>query len=405
MKILVINKYWYDRGGADVYAHWLARELQGRGHEVCVFSVDHPRNELDGWNAEVISGVDTENRTVSKIPKTIGRVFWSFEAQKKLRAFIEREQPDVAHVHNVYTQMSPSIFPVLQSMGVPVVATVHDYGMTSANYSLFDAHGIDRLGSWWSVVKRRGLQDSLIASAIGATAFQLHKWMRVYPKGVDRMLFTSEFVMRLFAARRWSGDPGAVLPLPFELPGDFELRITNNELDPYLLFAGRLHKTKGVHVLIEAARKTGLPVRIVGDGPDMETLREQAGAMTNITFVGRLSREDTLREMAGARAVVVPSIWWEPFGLVALEPQALGVPVIASRTGGLTEVVVHGQTGLQVEAGDVEQLAAAMRRLWNNPDEAKKMGQMGRRRVATQYKPEDHVDAIELVYEQLKKSK
>lgn len=401
MKILVINKYWYDRGGADVYARWLARKLTSRGHEVCVFSVDHPQNDINGWKAEVISGVDTENRTISKIPKTIGRVFWSFEAQRKLRRFIEREQPDVAHVHNVYTQMSPSIFSVLRSADVPVVATVHDYGMTSANYSLFDAQGIDRIGSWWSVVKRRGLQNSLIASVIGAMAFQLHKWMRVYPKGIDRMLFTSAFVKRLFAARRWSGDPGVVLPLPFEL----EDEISSTSREPYFLFAGRLHKTKGVHVLIEAARKTGLPVRIVGDGPDMEELRKQAGAMTNITFIGRLSREDALREMAGARAVVVPSIWWEPFGLVALEPQALGVPVIASHTGGLSEVVVHGQTGLHVEPGDVQQLVAAMQRLWNDPEEAKKMGQMGKRRVATQYKPEDHVDAIESVYDQLKKSK
>jgi len=397
MKILLINKYWYERGGADAYALWLTDALQKRGYTVCVFSVDHPKNRTPSVPHTFISGVDTETLRLQDAPRIIGRMIWSFEAQTQLRAFLAQEKPDIAHVHNLYTQLSPSVLPVLKQAGIPVVATVHDYGMTSANYSLFDEQGIDYVGSWWSVVKRKGLKDSRLASIVGATVFLLHTWMHVYERNITRMLFTSEFVKHLFTARRWNGDKGVVLPLPFDVPD----QSTRKDAGNYFFFAGRLHKTKGVHVLIDAARRTGLPIKIAGDGPGARTLHEQAGAMTNVDFLGHLSHKKTLEYMRGARAVIVPSVWLEPFGLVALEPQALGVPVIASNIGGLQEVVVHGQTGLLVEPDDVEQLAMAMQRLWDNPAEALRLGALGQRRVQTQYAVKDHLDKLEKIYKTL----
>jgi len=397
MKILIINKYWYARGGADAYALWLAEALQQRGHTVCVFSVDHPKNVTPSVSYECISGVDTETMRWQDAPRIIGRMLWSFEAQTKLRAFLAQEKPDIAHVHNLYTQMSPSVLPVLKEAGIPVVATVHDYGMTSANYSLYDEQGIDYLGTWWSVIKRKGLKHSRLASIVGATVFQLHAWMHVYERNITRMVFTSDFVKRLFTARRWQGDKGVVLPLPFDVQDGF-MRKGAGE---YFFFAGRLHKTKGVHVLIDAARRTGLPIKIAGSGPGERVLHEQAGAMTNVDFLGHLSHKKTLEYMRDARAVVVPSVWLEPFGLVALEPQALGVPVIASNIGGLKEVVVHGQTGLLVEPDDVEQLAMAMQRLWDDPEEAQRLGAMGKRRVQTQYAAKEHLEKLEHLYNTL----
>ena len=399
MKILVINKFWYNHGGADLYALWLVDELKRRGHEVCVFSTENSKNaEIEDPHA-LISGVETSRMNPLAAPRTIGRMFWSFEARSKLAKFIEEQKPDIAHVHNVYTQMSPSIFPVLKAYNIPVVCTVHDYGMTSANYSLFDKHGIDRVGSFWSVIRRRGVKNSWIASVIAATVFELHKRLRVYEKGIDRMLFTSDFVRKLFQARRWRGEKGSVIPLAFDLPENMPARHDKG----YFLFVGRLHKTKGVHVLIEAARKTGARVKIIGDGPDRREFERQAGAMTNVEFLGRVEHKKTLEYMSQARACVVPSIWWEPFGLVALEPQSMGVPVIASNIGGLAEVVVHEQTGLQVPPKDIDALAIAIERLAKDPDEAKKLGELAKRRVETQYSTELHMVRLESVYNEITK--
>jgi glycosyltransferase involved in cell wall biosynthesis len=391
MKILIINKYWYPRGGADVYAVWLAWELKRRGHEVIVFSVDHKKNLHPEGEYRFISPVETERLNPLEAPKTIARMVWSREAADQLSAFIKTERPDVAHIHNIYTQMSPSILPVLKKFGVPTVMTVHDYGVTSANYSLFDEKGNDRIASWWTVIKRRGIKRSYIASVIASSVFELHKRLGVYEKNIDRMIFTTNYVRALFRARGWEGDSGVVIPYVVNLGKEGLKRQAD---DAFIFFAGRLHTTKGVHILIEAARRTGLPVKIAGDGPDRDKLMKQAGAMTNIEFLGALTRQDTLDHMRRARMVIVPSVWLEPFGLVALEPQGLGTPVIASKIGGLGEILVHGQTGFYVEPNDVEQLAVAMQTLWDDREMARRMGSLGKRRFKSNYSVDVHVGKL-----------
>ncbi|HJN85487.1 MAG TPA: glycosyltransferase family 4 protein [Patescibacteria group bacterium] len=398
MKILIINKYWYPRGGADVYAIWLAWELKRRGHEVVVFSVKHPKNLHPEGAYRFISSVETERLNPLAAPKTISRMLWSREAADQLAAFIKTERPDVAHLHNIYTQMSPSILPVLKKYGVPTTITIHDYGITSANYSLFDDKGIDRIGSFGTVIRRRGVKRSFIASVIASTVFEFHKRFGVYEKNIDRMIFTTDYVRMLFKVRGWKGDKGTVVPYVVNL-GKEGLKPQAD--DGFIFFAGRLHKTKGVHILIEAARKTGLPIKIAGDGPDRKALQKQAGAMTNIEFLGSIPRKTVLDYMRRARMVVVPSVWLEPFGLVALEPQGLGTPVIASKIGGLSEVLVHGQTGLYVEPEDVQGLAAAMQRLWDDPEEARRMGKLGKRRFKSNYSVDQHMKKIMAVYEEL----
>ncbi len=395
MKVLIINKYWYRRGGADRYAIWLADSLVKEGHTVKVFTVDHPENIAD-HDPVAISGVQTERMRLRDAPRTIGRMFWSFEAQNALLQLLRRESFDVAHIHNIYTQMSPSILSVLKAAGIPMVAHVHDYGMISANYSLFDRYGIDRSGTFWRVVLRRGVKGSFIASFLAAAAFKLHRHMHVYEKNIDRMIFTSHFVQRLFQSKGWVGDKGVIVPYVVDLKGEEN---KSSENHGYFFFVGRLHKTKGVHILLEAARKTGLKVVIAGDGPDRQELQRQAGAMTNIEFLGSTPNDRVLEYMRKATAVVVPSVWWEPFGMVAIEPQGLGTPVIASNTGGLAELVIHGKTGLLVTPGDVNELAHAMQRLADNKKEVAHMGQLAKRRFETQFKIEDHIKNVLHVYE------
>jgi len=398
MKVLIINKYWYPRGGADVYALWLARELTERGYEVCVFSVESDRNRECFYSHEFISEVETERMSVLAAPRTIGRMFWSFEARRKLRAFLVKEKPDVVHLHNIYSQMSPSILGILRDFGVPTVMTVHDYGVISANYSLFDDSGIDIKGSFLSVVRRRGVKRSYIASFIVACVSLFHRTIHVYEKGIDKMIFTTEFVRGLFAAHGWIGDTGTVLPYVVSLEGE---DLNGYADDGYLFFAGRLHKTKGVHILIEAALKSGVPLKIAGDGPDMAELRMQAGAATNIEFLGSIPRRDVLSLMRRARAVVVPSVWLEPFGLVALEPQGLRTAVIASKIGGLGEVLVDGQTGFYVEPEDIDGLARVMRRIYEDPGLARKMGEMGRLRYEAVYDVDVHMEKLKNIYDEV----
>lgn len=397
MKILLVNKFWYHHGGADRYVLWLADRLREQGHEIVGLSVDHEQNIDPPYPLTTIPHVQTERLQLNGALRTVGRMFWSVRARKEVRALIEREKPDIAHIHNVYTQMSPSLLPVIHELGIPSVMTVHDYHLVSPNYSLFDAHGIDTVGSFASVIRRRGIKRSFVASLLAATAFSFHKHFGLYHHHIDRLIFSSHFVQQLFRHHGWEGDKGTVIPMFAEL----EQHELEQEDEGYVLFVGRLHATKGSHVLIEAARQTGVPVNIVGDGPDLQKLREQAGAMTNITFLGARSHKETLELMRRARVVVVPSIWWEPFGMVSIEAQALGTPVIVSDIGGLAETVSHGQTGFKVPPGEVQDLAHALQFFSDDPEKAAHMGRLARRRYEALYTPEIHMKKLVGLYEEV----
>ncbi len=376
---------------------WLGKSLATRGHSVHVFTVDHERNDTTLPHT-TISPVQTATPRIGDAPRTLGRMLWSFEAQQQLGELLSRERFDVAHVHNIYNQISPSVLPVLARAGIPVVAHVHDYGMLSANHALYDAEGIDRDGSFWSVVRRRGIKHSWAASVAGASIFALHDACHIYRKHISGLIFTTEFVQHFFVSKGWRPPQSFVIPYVVDVSDEAQVP---HEDHGYFLFVGQLSEEKGAHVLIEAARKTGLRVRIAGDGPARQALQGQAGAMTNVEFLGALSHERVLSYMRKATAVVVPSVWFEPFGMVAIEPQGLGTPVIVSRTGGLSELVVHGQTGLLVPPNDVDALAMAMQRLADDPREAKRLGQLGQRRFQTLYNVDEHLTRIEGVYQSL----
>lgn len=220
MRILQINKFWYPHGGADVYALWLAQTLHDVGHEVRAFTVANEKNGTTPYLRTEISPVQTAKVQVAGAAKTIGRMVWSFEAEHAMERLLREWKPDVAHVHNIYTQMSPSILPVLKRHGVRVVQTVHDWHLLSANYPLFDRQGLDTNGGWWSVVHRRSVKDSFAASVIAASVHALHHGVvRVYERHIDQLIFTSQFARELFRAHGWSGANGTVIPYVIDLAG------------------------------------------------------------------------------------------------------------------------------------------------------------------------------------------
>jgi glycosyltransferase involved in cell wall biosynthesis len=155
----------------------------------------------------------------------------------------------------------------------------------------------------------------------------------------------------------------------------------------YAAYVGRISREKGLDVLLEAARQTGLPVRIAGDPAGHPSSVERAPG--NVRFVGRLDRAGIAGLLAGARFLVTPSIWWEVFGLVAAEAMSREVPVIATSMGGLPEVVEHLRTGLLVPPNDAGALAGAMRRLWSlAPADRAAMGRAGREIVQRRFSPD-----------------
>jgi glycosyltransferase involved in cell wall biosynthesis len=171
----------------------------------------------------------------------------------------------------------------------------------------------------------------------------------------------------------------------------------NNTYGSYAAFIGRIVPEKGVATLLSAAQKTGLPVHFAGDYSTMPNIEKVT--MKNVRFLGHISRNHITDFFRNARFSVVPSICYETFGLVVIEAMYHGLPVIASRIGGIPEIIEDGVTGFLVEPGNADELSGRMKLLWDNPNLCKRMGQAGRKMVIREYNEDVFYNRTMALYE------
>jgi len=399
MKIVFANKFWFLKGGAERYMFDLATLHASHGHEVVPFAMHDKREERTLWSRYFVSHVETERVRVSwQGLRTAARMLWSFEARTKFAKLLDRIEPDVIHLHNIYHQISPSILSVAKSRGIPIVMTAHDYKFIAPNYSLYHDDAICEVtkpDKFWEAAKHRCIKGSTVASALVAFEMSFHRWLRVWDQ-VDRIIAPSRFVRALFI--EYGVPAEKVVHIPHFVDA---AAWTPTYSGNYALFVGRLSEEKGVATLIRAAAKAKhVPVRIVGTGPleqSLKRLAHEIGA-TNVEFIGMKTGDALKREYAGARFVVVPSEWYEVFGLVVTEAFAAGKPVIATQIGALAELIVEGENGMLASVADPEHLSEKIAALWSNPAKSEIMGRAARILAETEYTPQNHHTRLLEVY-------
>ncbi len=403
MKIVFANKFYYLRGGAERYMFDLQKLLESKGHEVVPFAMRDWRDRPSRWWRYFVSPVTTHKVTFSPgALRTAGRALYSFEAGHKFSALCDKFKPDLVHVHNIYRQISPSILPAAKKRDLPVVMTIHDYNLIAPNYTLFHDGKICEITkphNYWAAVRHRCVKDSRTASWLTAAELALHRRLGLYEKNVDAYIAPSRFVKAIFNEYGVGDDRIRVVP-HFIDAADWEPRYAGG----YALYVGRLSPEKGVDILIRAAAAArNVPLRIVGTGPEEAALKKLAGSLgaANVEFRGFKENEELRAEYAGARFVVIPSVWYEVFGLTALEAYAAGKPVVASEIGGLAELIQPGKTGVPVSAGDVAGLAEVINGLWKDPVACERLGRAGRAWVEKDFSPETHYERIMKVYREV----
>lgn len=400
MTILEINKFYHPQGGADVVMLEESRLLSDHGHTVVPFAMKNQKNLPSPYAHAFVSAIPTARVGYGLAElKTAGRFFYSFEARKKLSGLITRTKPDIAHVHNIYHQLSPSVLDALGSARVPAVMTVHDWALLAPNYMLFDHGAIcerGRLGAW-QTIHHRCIKDSYLASTLAASAFAFHRLTRAYERGIRQFIAPSVFVKNKLVAAGFSEHRITVIPHFIDAS-----KIVMGSVGNYVAYMGRLSPEKGILTLIKAAAlHPDIPVKIAGTGPEEEKLKAFVSDhhLLNVEFVGRLDGVARDRFYQQALCVVVPSIWYELFGLVVLEAYAAGKPVIASAIGALPELVREGETGALVSPEDPVALASAIANLAQNLDQAKTQGIAGRVWIETNFTPDAHYTALMSVYQ------
>ena len=310
---------------------------------------------------------------------------------------VRRFRPDVVHVHNVYPLVSPAVVRRARRLGVPVVQTVHNYRHVCSPGTMYrDGHVCDdcvgRAVPWPGVV-HRCYRGSAAQSAAMAVSQVVHRptW-----RLVDRYLPVSRFVADHLV--RTGVDPARVVVKPNAVDDPGPVPPPGRGFE----FAGRLDREKGVLALLDAWAASGAGDRsvltIAGDGPVREDVERRAASLPGVRCVGRVAPAAVGRLLADGAVAVVPSLWHETFGLVAVEAFARGRPVVATRMGGLGELVDE-RCGWPV-APTVEGLAAALAAAAAAPpDRLAAMGRNGRERYEAAFTPDAVVARLVDTYE------
>jgi glycosyltransferase involved in cell wall biosynthesis len=401
--LLSINNYHYPRGGADAMylAHGARFEAMGWQH--AWFSMQHPRNLPTPWSSHFVDDIEFGHRyTPLELARKAGASIWSLQAQRRLRSVLAASRPDVVHLHNIYHHLSPSILPVLQQAGVPTVMTAHDFKIACPNYRMHTQGGVCercRDGSAWNALARRCVRDSFKASALVALEATVHRTLRSWHRWPDRIVSPSRFLIEKCA--QWGFDRSRFVHIPN--PIDAQGMQAQPQPGDRFVYIGRLSSEKGLDRLIAAVRLARVSLVIAGEGPLAPLVSAAVRDLPEqVQWVGRLDAAQVQALVRSARAVVVPSQWYENAPLSVLEAFAAGKPVLASRIGGLPEMVEHGRTGWLVPADDTDALGEMLAAVRGLPDaRVESVGRAARDFVVREHSWAGYLHRMQALYAQL----
>lgn len=407
MTILQANKFHFVKGGADRYYLEVSRLLSEAGHRVEHLAMQHPQNEPAGETGAFVEEVDYHtSHSPWQALRAASRVVYNRESARRVRELVGGNRPRVAHLHNVYHQLSLSVVRELGRHDVPMVMTLHDYKPVCPGYLLMTNGSLcERCsgGKFYNAAIHRCILGSRPASVVGTLEAYLHTLWGTYRK-IALYLCPSRFLLE--KVRELGLDGVGLRQINYPLLLDRYEPAYEGSSD--VIYAGRLSREKGLPTLLEAARLqnagSGWTLRILGDGPlrgELEAKVRSWGLGDGIRFEGYLSGAALHDAVRSARVVVVPSEWYENQPYAVLEAFAMGKPVIGSTMGGIPEMVRNGVTGWTFPPGDAQRLGDAIRQALDDPRRATDMGRSARRQVEERHDPKKHIEELLSIYDEV----
>jgi glycosyltransferase involved in cell wall biosynthesis len=402
VKILFANKFFYPKGGAEISLFTTADLLEKKGHTISYFAMQHPQNLPTPFNSYFVSQVDYENNPgfIQQL-RTTGRLLYSFEAKNKIAQLIKSESPDIAHLNNIYHQISPSIIDTLKKNRIPIVMTLRDYKLTCPVYTHLSHNQVCdecRKHRFYKVVTHRCTKNSFLKSTINMVEMYLHhSILHIYNK-VDCFIAPSKFLRDKTLELGFKGN---IVHLPNFIDVSEYIPVypaTENSL----VYFGRLSEEKGLFTLLDAIKRLDIQLKIIGDGPQKELLLQKIKQeqISNVSLLGYKNRKELLPEIQQSIGVVIPSEWYENNPRAILESFAVGKPVIGSNIGGIPELVKDSETGFLFTPGNSEALRDKIIQMKSNLQKTREMGRTARHFVETNLNPDKHYQQLIEIYEQ-----
>ncbi|KKO19435.1 MAG: hypothetical protein BROFUL_01850 [Candidatus Brocadia fulgida] len=402
MKILLINKSLYPKGGDAISTITTGNLLYSKGHEVMFWGMAHPLNPEYPYKDCFVSCIDfNDPGTVKNQIKMAVNMLYSFEAKKNIEKLMKIERPDIVHLNNFAHQISPSILHVFKKYKIPVVMTMRDYKLICPTYTMvLNDKPCERCrnGRYYQCSINKCTKNSLLKSLLNTMEMYLHhNIMHIYDL-IDVYISPSKF---LKSKCEEMGFKGKIVYLPnFVRVEDFNPQY--DWLESSIVYFGRLSEEKGLFTLIEAVKDIqGITLKIIGEGPLRERLELEVrnSGIRNIEFLGYKGGKELKEEIRKAMFVVYPSEWYENNPRSIIEGFALGKPALGARIGGIPELVKDNETGVTFESGNGEDLKAKIEYLRKNPNKIVEMGKTARVFVEQELNDEKHYEKLMEIYQ------
>lgn len=364
-KILLVTKFYYRRGGDCIYTLNLENLLREQGHEVAVFAMQYPENLPSKWSKywpSEISFSGGVGQKLNAVKRTLG--FGDVKAQ--FARLLKDFAPDVVHLNNIHSYLSPVVAQIAHKAGAKVVWTLHDYKLICPSYSCTRNEKPCELcfDSKLSVLKTRCMKGSLAASAI-AYAEATYWNRKKLQNATDTFICPSRF-MATKMAQGGFGKEKLVTLCNFLSPEMIECyssnKATSNRQD-YYCYVGRLSKEKGVANLLKTAASLPYHIKVAGDGPLAEELRAQYGNCENIELLGKINPSEVNDLLAKSKFSVLPSECYENNPLGVIESLCAGTPVVGANIGGIPELI-NPSRGITFKSGNCDDLSRAITEAW-----------------------------------------
>jgi len=351
MKVVLVNKFYYNRGGDCTAVFSTQRLLESKGHEVAVFTTKRPQNEYSPWEGYFPEDVEFSFTGFKGKASAAMRIFYSTEVSRKFNALLSDFKPDVVHLHNIHSYISPLVAQIAHKRGVRVVWTLHDYKLICPIYiCIRDGRVCEECFRDKSrVFAHKCMKNSRIASFLA--------WMEALRWNKDRLSkITDTFISPshfLKAKMMEGGYPGEKIEVLHNFRTDEMAPAVEKE--DYYCYVGRLTVEKGVDTLLEAASRLPYRLKIIGGGPLLDEYRARYRC-EQIEFAGQIRPSELYPIVRKARLLVIPSVWYENNPFSVIEALCAGTPVLGARIGGIPELIDEGENGFLFTPGSVDEL-------------------------------------------------
>lgn len=354
MKILMVNKFLYPRGGSESYMLSLGKHFEKLGHEVSYFGMYDEKNTVGNSLGLYTSNMDFHSKSLDRFLYPF-KIIFSLETMKKIGQVLDDFKPDIVHMNNINFQLTPSLIYAVKKRKIPLVQTVHDYQMICPNHLLYDFEKNEPCekcteGSYINCLKNKCIHSSKVKSLLGIIEAKFYSMLKTYKK-VDLYICPSNFLENKLLKSKKFYEGKTYTIHNFIDKKTFSKNDTKKE--DYIVFVGRLSKEKGVENLAKIAKL--LPeytFLVAGNGPCEDVIKD----IENIKPLGFLTGEKLTEVMGNAKVLFLPSVCYENCPLSILEAHSMGVPVITMNKGGMAELVKDSVTGTLLDESDLNKM-------------------------------------------------